>query len=68
LPQKIRLPLISFFSGVSYIWGSYIWGSYIWGSSKNFPGTAHTDRHSLESVTSGEVTSGEAPKIFQALP
>jgi len=27
LPQKIRLPLISFFSGVSYIWGSYIWGS-----------------------------------------
>jgi hypothetical protein len=24
LPQKIRLPLISFFSGVSYIWGSYI--------------------------------------------
>jgi len=30
-PQKIRLPLISFFSGVSYIWGSYAWGS----SSKN---------------------------------
>ncbi len=27
LPQKIRLPLISFFSRVSYIWGSYIWGS-----------------------------------------
>ena len=27
LPQKIRLPLISFLSGVSYIWGSYIWGS-----------------------------------------
>jgi hypothetical protein len=24
LPQKIKLPLISFFSGVSYIWGSYI--------------------------------------------
>jgi len=22
LPQKIRLPLISFFFGVSYIWGS----------------------------------------------
>jgi len=63
LPQKIRLPLISFFFGVSYIWGSYIWGS-----SKNFPHTAHTDRHSLESVTSREVTSGEAPKIFQALP
>jgi hypothetical protein len=27
LPQKIKLPLISFFFGVSYIWGSYIWGS-----------------------------------------
>jgi hypothetical protein len=27
LPQKIRLPLISFFSGVNYISGSYIWGS-----------------------------------------
>ncbi len=39
LPQKIRLPLISFFSGVNYIWGS----------SKNFPGIAHTNKHSLES-------------------
>jgi hypothetical protein len=29
LLQKIRLPLISFFFGVSYIWGSYIWGSSI---------------------------------------
>jgi hypothetical protein len=27
LPQKIKLPLISFLSGVSYIWGNYIWGS-----------------------------------------
>jgi hypothetical protein len=48
LPQKIRLPLISFFSGVSYMWGitsgeapqkirlpliSFFFGvSYIWGS------------------------------------
>jgi hypothetical protein len=53
----------SFFSGVSCIWGSYIWGS-----SKNFPGTTHTDRHFLESVTSGEVTSKEVSRIFQALP
>jgi hypothetical protein len=34
LPQKIRLPLISFLFGVNYIWGSYIWGS----SSKNQTG------------------------------
>jgi hypothetical protein len=27
LPQNIRLPLISFFFGISYIWGSYSWGS-----------------------------------------
>jgi len=63
LLQKIRLPLISFFSRVSYIWGSYIWGS-----SKNFPCTTHTDKHSLESVTSREVTYGETGKKFQELP
>jgi hypothetical protein len=47
LPQKIRLPLISFFSGVSYIWGitsgeaPHGMGS----DRKNLPGTAHTDKH-----------------------
>ncbi len=45
LPQKIRLPPISFLSGVSYIWGSYIWGS----SSKN---QIAWFLFSLESVTS----------------
>jgi len=41
LPQKIRLPLISFFSGVSYIWEAPQGTGSDW---KNFPGTAHTDR------------------------
>jgi hypothetical protein len=47
LPQKIRLPLISFFSGVSYIWGITS-GEAPQGTGsdwKNLPGTAHTDRH-----------------------
>jgi len=47
LLQKIRLPLISFFSGVNYIWGSYIWEAPqgMGSDRKNLPGTAHTDRH-----------------------
>jgi hypothetical protein len=47
LPQKIRLPLIYFFSGVSYIWGIT-------------SGEAPQGFFSLKSVTYGEVTSGEA--------
>jgi hypothetical protein len=47
LSQKIRLPLISFFSGVNYIWG-ITYGEAPKGTgsdSKNLPDTAHTDRH-----------------------
>jgi hypothetical protein len=40
LPQKIILPLISFFSRVSYIWGSSTGTGNDW---KNLPGTAQTD-------------------------
>jgi len=46
LPQKIRLPLISFFSGVSYIW-EITFGEAPQGTGsdwKNLPSTAHTDR------------------------
>ncbi len=47
LPQKIRLPLISFFSGVSYIQGitSEEAPQGTGSDWKKFPGTAHTNRH-----------------------
>ncbi len=52
LPQKIRLPLISFFSGVSYMESvtsrEVTFGEAPQGMGndwKNLPSTAHTDRH-----------------------
>jgi len=64
LPQKIRLPLISFFSGISYIWGSYIWGSAL--KNQTAPdffflwSQLHLGRLHRERAVSG--------RIFQALP
>jgi hypothetical protein len=48
LPHKIRLPLISFFSRISYIWGSYEVTSReapqrTGNDRKNLPGTAQTN-------------------------
>jgi hypothetical protein len=48
LPQKIRLPLISFFSRVSYIWGVTS-GEAPQGTDSDWknPDTAHTNRQTL---------------------